>query len=87
MTTHIKTVQSVAKAIQLLDCFSQSGEPLSLSELSDMTGWAKSTIHGLLYTLRLQGIVMQLEHSGKYWLGDKVLELGRTKETYGDIKE
>lgn len=84
MATNIRTVQSVDKAVQLLDCLSKSGEPLSLAELRDMTGWAKSTIYGLLYTLRLQGMVMQLEDSGKYWLGDKVLELGKTKETYGE---
>lgn len=84
MPTNIKTVQSVAKAIQLLDCFAQSGEPLSLSELRDMTGWAKSTIYGLLYTLRLHGMATQLEDSGKYWLGDKIAELGRITKSYGE---
>ena len=46
-TTRGRRVRSIEKSIELLDCFWQVRRPLSLSELEHMTGWAKSTIHGL----------------------------------------
>ena len=49
---------------------------MSLAELSAATGYAKSTIHGLLYTMRLKEIISQSEVNGKYWLGKKLTELG-----------
>ena len=42
-----KTIHSVAKAIRLLDILTESGQPTSLTELYQKTGWPKSTIHGL----------------------------------------
>ena len=42
-----KTIHSVAKAIRLLDILTESGQPASLTELYQKTGWPKSTIHGL----------------------------------------
>ena len=48
-----KTIHSVAKAIRLLDILTESGQPASLTELYQKTGWPKSTIHGLLSTMRL----------------------------------
>ena len=43
-----KTIHSVAKAIRLLDLLTAAGQPASLTELYQKTGWPKSTIHGLL---------------------------------------
>lgn len=39
-----KTIHSVAKAIRLLDILTESGQPASLTELYQKTGWPKSTI-------------------------------------------
>ena len=47
-----KTIHSVAKAIHLLDLLTAGGQPASLTELYQKTGWPKSTIHGLLSTMR-----------------------------------
>ena len=47
-----KTIHSVAKAIRLLDLLTAAGQPASLTELYQKTGWPKSTIHGLLSTDR-----------------------------------
>jgi len=52
-----KTIQSVAKAMKLLDILAESQLPLSLAELSVKTGWPKSTIHGLLSTMRESSVV------------------------------
>ena len=40
-------VQSVAKALRLLDLLMEVHQPLTLAALSKQTGWPKSTIHGL----------------------------------------
>ncbi len=69
-------VQSVAKAMQLLDCFAEAGRPLSLHELSQRTGWAKSTVHGLLSTMREYSVIEQSSQDGKYCLGIRLFELG-----------
>ena len=49
------TVESVLRAVRLLECF-RTGEPeLSLSELVRRSGYSKSTAHRLLNTLRVAG--------------------------------
>ena len=62
-----KTIHSVAKAIRLLDILTESGQPASLTELYQKTGWPKSTIHGLLSTMRESGLIEQTPN-GRYRL-------------------
>ena len=50
-----KTIHSVAKAIRLLDLLAERTKPATLTELYQATGWPKSTIHGLLSTMREAG--------------------------------
>ena len=50
-----KTIHSVAKAITLLDILTAKGRPAALTDLYRETGWPKSTIHGLLSTMRASG--------------------------------
>lgn len=45
-------VQSAAKALRLLGLLMEVHQPLTLAVLSKQTGWPKSTIHGLLSTMR-----------------------------------
>mgnify|MGYP004475468129 CR=1 FL=1 len=70
-----KTIHSVAKAIRLLDILTESGQPASLTELYQKTGWPKSTIHGLLSTMRESGLIEQTPN-GRYWLGIRLFEYG-----------
>ncbi len=76
METRGRRVKSVEKAIQLLDCFWKEGRALSLRELEEKTGWAKSTIHGLLASMIDSMVVEQNPDDGKYCLGRHLLELG-----------
>ena len=68
-----KTIHSVAKAIHLLDLLTAGGQPASLTELYQKTGWPKSTIHGLLSTMREAGLIEQ-NANGRYWLGIRLFE-------------
>ena len=76
METRGRRVRSVEKSIELLDCFWREGKPLSLRELEGHTGWAKSTIHGLLASMIDSGVVEQNAADGKYRLGYHLFELG-----------
>lgn len=76
MATQGRKVQSIEKASTLLDCFWTAQQPLALSELVQMTGWAKSTIHGILSTMVDCAMVEQNPFDGKYRLGYHLFELG-----------
>lgn len=69
------TVLSVAKAMELLQQLSDAGEPLTLTALSARTGFPKSTVFGLLTTMRDVDVVTQRE-DGKYALGLRLFEYG-----------
>lgn len=72
-----KTIQSVAKAMGLLDLLAASAGPLGLAEISARTGWPKSTVHGLLSTMREFSVVAQ-DEDGRYRLGIRLFEYGCT---------
>lgn len=81
-----KIIQSVAKAMKLLDILAASAGPLSLAEISVMTGWPKSTIHGLLSTMRETSVVSQ-DSEGRYMLGIRLFEYGCTLSNSWNIIE
>ncbi len=62
--------------MQLLDLLAKERRSLSLMELSQRTGWPKSTIHALLSTLIDYSMIMQDSFTGKYHLGMHLFELG-----------
>ena len=68
-------VQSAAKALRLLGLLMEVHQPLTLAALSKQTGWPKSTIHGLLSTMRESAVVDQ-QSDGRYCLGVRLFEYG-----------
>lgn len=81
-----KRVQSVEKAMMLLDCFWEERKSYSLAELAAKTGWAKSTIHALLSSMTGDALVEQDEQTGKYQLGYHAFELGCVVQERWDVK-
>lgn len=81
-----KTIQSVAKAMRLLDLLAASAGPLGLAEISARTGWPKSTVHGLLSTMREFSVVAQ-DEEGRYRLGIRLFEYGCTLSASWGILE
>ena len=81
-----KIIQSIAKAMKLLDILAESQVPLSLADLSLKTGWPKSTIHGLLSTMRESSVVAQ-DEEGRYLLGIRLFEYGCTLSSSWTILE
>lgn len=80
-----KKIQSVEKAMQLLDCFWRNRRPFTLAELAAETGWAKSTIHALLSSM-IPNAMIQHGADGRYRLGYHAFELGSVVEATWDVK-
>lgn len=87
METRGRRVHAIEKSIVLLDCFWREGSALSLRELELMTGWAKSTIHGLLSSMLDSGVVEQNASDGKYRLGYHLFELGSAVQQSWNVLE
>lgn len=77
-------VKSLSKAIDILDILSASRRGLSLSELSERTGYPKSTTHALASTMRDRGLLRQLPN-GDYALGMRLFEYGSAVSRGFDI--
>ncbi|MEL7564159.1 MAG: IclR family transcriptional regulator [Dehalobacterium sp.] len=70
-------VQSVDRALSILEILENSSELLGVTEISNRLSLHKSTLFGLLTTLENKGFVFQDSQTGKYGLGLRVLELGQ----------
>jgi DNA-binding IclR family transcriptional regulator len=68
-------IQSVDRAARILNALAASSGRLGVSDLSARLELAKGTVHGLLKTLRDQGLVEQDPESDKYQLGPALLKL------------
>lgn len=69
-------IQSVDRALQILETFSKENRELGVTEVSNILGLHKSTTFGILATLENKGFVEQNPNTGKYKLGLKLFELG-----------
>ncbi|WP_017728405.1 IclR family transcriptional regulator [Halalkalibacterium ligniniphilum] len=69
-------VQSVERAMSILECFTIEEPEQSLSELSKKTALNKSTVYRLLATLESMDYIKQNELTSKYSLGFKFFHLG-----------
>ncbi|MDX6514272.1 MAG: hypothetical protein QOE36_3776 [Gaiellaceae bacterium] len=77
-------IQSVDRAIRILQALGGGPGRLGVSELSERLGLAKGTVHGLLRTLHSHGLVEQHAESDKYQLGPQLLQLSNR---YLDLSE
>ncbi len=75
----MELVQSVDRTLTLLEVLSDYSDGLGITEISDLVGLHKSTVHRLLSTLIYKGYVVQDEESSKYKITFKLFELGSKK--------
>ena len=71
-----KNIKSIVKMSKIIDVIAFEQSALSLSELSQRLGIAKSTLHGLLSTLVNIRYLEQEQDTGRYKLGVQLFELG-----------
>jgi hypothetical protein len=69
-------VQSVSRALDLLEAFPRYGPELGLSRIAGLLYLNKATAYRLLSTLEERGYVERLPESRKYRLGVRAFELG-----------
>ncbi|MCK6689693.1 DNA-binding transcriptional repressor XynR [Enterobacter asburiae] len=80
-------IQSVERALQILDLFNEQATELKITDISKLMGLSKSTLHSLLKTLQLHGYIDQNPENGKYRLGMKLVERGHFVVGSIDIRQ
>lgn len=81
------TIQSVLRAIEILECFTGKHAELGISEISEYMGLSKSTIYGLVNTLKVAGFLEQNLKTKKYRLGIRLFELGNLAHSRMDLRD
>jgi DNA-binding IclR family transcriptional regulator len=69
-------LQSLEKALRVLETFSQADQHLSLSEIASLAGLDKPAAQRCVHTLVQTGYIEKDAQSGRFSLGKKVLDLG-----------
>lgn len=82
-----KRIQSIDRAVMVLKCFSEKSRELKLSDVANELGLNKSTVHGIITTLKYHGLIDQNEENQKYRLGLYLLELGNIISNSLDIRK
>lgn len=80
------SIQVLERMISLLDALAGYPDPVSLKELSSVTGLHPSTAHRILNDLVLHRYVDRIE-PGTYRLGMRLLELGNIVKSRLDVRE
>ncbi len=82
----IKYVQSLERALTILEVMAKAGEPVTVTELAEKVNLKVSTVHRLLTTLLHRGYVDQEAETSKYQVGFKVLEIANAVYSFSDIR-
>jgi len=69
-------IQSVARALTIVDILAEARGELALNEIAARLSLPKSTVHGLVSTLKDFGYIEQSTFSSKYRLGVRFFEVG-----------
>ncbi len=80
-------VQSIERAVKVLNCFSDRNSELKLTEIAEHLDINKSTLHGIITTMKDAGLIDQNKENQKYRLGLKLVELGSLVLKNIDIRE
>lgn len=79
-------IQSLDRALKMLDLFDEFHKELKITEISKRMELHKSTVHSLLKTMQSHGYIEQDSESGKYRLGLKLLERGHFVHQTMDLR-
>jgi DNA-binding IclR family transcriptional regulator len=79
-------VKSLYKAVKLLDYFTNEFPERGISELSELSGLLKSTIHNIVTTFEQAGFLEKNPATNKYRLGMKILQLSNNLYASHDLR-
>lgn len=71
-----RNVQSVERALRILEVIAQRGEPMSVTDIGARSGLRLGTVHRLLNTMMSKGFIQQDVATSKYKLGVKLFNIG-----------
>lgn len=69
MEKQIKIIQSIQRAISILNCFTDTSYALTLAEISDTVGLNINTTRGIVNTLVINGLITHNTRENTYSLG------------------
>ena len=81
------SIRSVERALHVLECFEAEQKALSLTQIADHLGMAKSTVFRLLATLENSRFVNRNDETGLYHLGTRLIHMGAVASQYGDVPQ
>lgn len=70
----------------LIDLLAREGREMSLTEMAKTLDWPKTTVHGIISTLRDYHYVDQSPISGHYRLGVRLFEIGNVVARSWDVR-
>ncbi len=82
----LRPVQSLVRAIDLLDALAEADRPLGITDLATITGISKTAAYNLVVTLELRGLIRR-DEGNRYLLGWRMLELGEQVRTHSALSE
>ena len=80
-------IQSLQRAIGILNLFRKSRNPIGISEMAASLDLAKTTVHGLVSTLESNGFLQKDLTTRKYRLGFALYELGSIQVSRLEINQ
>ena len=79
-------VQSVDRALVLMELLAREDREMGLTEIAKALSWPKTTVHGIISTLRGREYVDQSSVTGRYRLGVRLFELGNIVARNWDVR-
>lgn len=80
-------IQSVSRALHLLEILARSGGSARLKEISETAALTVPTTHNLLNTLVSLGYVRRRQGDARYYLGDRILNIARVAGNDARLRE
>lgn len=85
-TRERRSVQSVDRALDLLEALSGADGEVTITALASRTGLHVSTAHRLLATLLRRGYVRQNPDTSRYYAGPKLAVLAEGRSRFGELR-
>lgn len=82
-----ESIRAVERALEVLLCFTSETPELSMTQISEMIGINKSTVHRLLATLQAKRFVERDPITGLYSPGNRLLQLAFLTQEKNDLHE
>ena len=81
-----RSVQSVDRALDLLEALVAAEGEVAITALATRTGLHVSTVHRLLATLLRRGYVRQNPETSRYYAGAKLASLSEGRSRFGELR-